>query len=65
MPSPDNCDPIDFSTVPTTSEDVEMLRTVRKLDRLGPAEYLEFLLAFSDRHPPGRDIPPKHEPFIL
>ncbi len=39
-------DLIDFSTVPTTPEDLAMLRAVRELDRLDPQQSLEFLIAF-------------------
>lgn len=49
----------------TTAEDVAMLHRVRSLDSLDPVEYLRFLLAFTDLHPPTREIPPRHEPFVL
>lgn len=58
-------DLIDFSSVPTTPEDLAMLRGVRELDRLDPQQYLEFLIAFSERHRPTREIPERHEPFVL
>lgn len=51
--------------VTTTAEDVVALSLVRSLDHLGPAEYLRFLLAFAASHPPTREIPPRHEPFVL
>ncbi len=51
--------------IPTTSEDIAALDAVRRLDRMNAREYLEFLLAFSERHPPSRSIPPRHEPFEL
>jgi hypothetical protein len=51
--------------VTTTPEDVEALARVRSLDYLGPVEYLRFLIAFSALHPPTREIPPRHEPFVL
>jgi hypothetical protein len=65
MPSKKNRELIDFSSVPTTPEDLAMLEAVRALDRLDSHQYLEFLLAFSERHPPTREIPPRHEPFTL
>lgn len=65
MPSKDSPDRIDFPNVPTTPEDVRMLQAVRKLDRMDARQYLEFLLAFGDRHPPTRQVPPRHEPFRL
>lgn len=51
--------------VTTTPEDVEALARVRSLDYLEPVEYLRFLIAFSERHPATRDIPSRHEPFVL
>lgn len=49
----------------TTAEDKAVLHRVRALDHLEPAEYLRFLLAFAELHPPDREIPPRHEPFEL
>lgn len=49
----------------TTAEDVAALERVRELDRLDPFSYLEFLVEFSRRHPPTRQVPPRHEPFRL
>lgn len=49
----------------TTPEDVLALHRVRSLDSLDPVEYLRLLLAFADLHPPTREIPPRHEPFVL
>jgi hypothetical protein len=49
----------------TTPEDVAALDRVRSLNYLEPVEYLRFLLAFADLHPPTREIPPRHEPFVL
>ena len=49
----------------TTAEDVAALNRVRELDRLDPFSYLEFLVEFSQRHPPTREIPSRHEPFRL
>ena len=65
MRSKSDPEPIDFSSVPTTPLDAQKLLEVRQLDRLNPQQYLEFLLAFIDRHPPTREIPPRHEPFVL
>lgn len=53
------------SGVLTSPEDLAALERARKLDHLSPEEYLRFLLTFSASHPPGRDIPPHHEPFRL
>ena len=50
---------------PTTAEDVEALLRVRSYDRLDPMAYLAFLLEFAPQHPPTREIPPLHEPFVL
>ena len=49
----------------TTPEDNAALEQVRSLDHLGPGEYLRFLMAFTERHPPTRQIPLRHEPFVL
>ena len=65
MRSNDDDDLIDFSRVPTTPEDNAMLARVRTLDTLDPQQYLEFLLEFSERHPPTREIARFHEPFVL
>ena len=65
MPSKSNRDPIDFSSVPTTADDVVTLLAVRKLNRLDAQRYLDFLLTFTERHPPTRAIPARHEPFSL
>ena len=65
MPSGEESDRVDFSSVPTTAADVAALENARTHDRLDPRRYLEFLLAFSERHPPDREIPPRHEPFTL
>ena len=51
--------------VPTTPEDVAALTRARSLDYLEPVEYLRFLIAFAELHPPGREIPSRHEPFVL
>jgi hypothetical protein len=58
-------DPIDFASVPTTSADLAALDESRLAVRLDPKHYLKFLEEFSKRHPPSREIPPKHEPFSL
>lgn len=66
MQSSDRVDLRDFlDGLVTTDEDVAMLHRVRALDSLGPVEYLKFLEAFTDLHPPTREIPPHHEPFVL
>ena len=65
MRSNDNPERIDFSSVPTTAEDVAALEHARTQDRLDPKQYLEFLLTFSKRHPAGREIPERHEPFVI
>lgn len=65
MQSKSDRDSIDFSAVPTTDEDLEMLQSVRQLDQLDAQGYLDFLLTFTDRHPPTRAIPPRDEPFSL
>ena len=49
----------------TTAEDVAVLDQMRSLNYLEPAEYLRFLMAFTDLHPPTREIAPRHEPFVL
>ena len=54
-----------FAPPDATGEDVEALTRVKVFDRMDPQQYLEFLLAFIDRHPPTREIPPNHEPFRL
>ncbi|HVS31155.1 MAG TPA: hypothetical protein VMS98_06845 [Thermoanaerobaculia bacterium] len=41
------------------------LLAVRKLNRLDAQQYLDFLLTFTERHPPTRAIPARHEPFSL
>ena len=51
--------------VVTTAEDVAALARVRSFNYLEPVEYLGFLMAFADLHPPDREIPPRHEPFVL
>jgi hypothetical protein len=51
--------------VATTPEDVQALERVRRFNRLDPKEYLAFLMMFAPRHPPGREIPPRQEPFSL
>lgn len=57
---------IDFERgVITTPEDTEFLLRARQLNRLDPWSYLEFLRSFAARHPPSREIPPRHEPFRL
>lgn len=48
-----------------TPEDVAALRRVRTLNAMTPDEYLAFLLQFSERHPPSRDIVSWPEPFSL
>ncbi len=53
------------SGVLITPADVAALERAKKLDLLSPEEYLRFLLTFSASHPPGREIPPRHEPFRL
>ncbi len=49
----------------TTAEDNAALLRVRSLDSLSPDEYLRFLLAFTEQHPPTRELPSRHEPFVL
>lgn len=66
MPSRNKADLEDFlaGTV-STQEDSEALHRVRALDTLDPVSYLQFLVTFSELHPPTREIPPRHEPFVL
>jgi hypothetical protein len=49
----------------TTPLDTDMLERIRSLDALDSVEYLRFLLAFTDAHPPTREIAERHEPFAL
>ncbi|HET8796419.1 MAG TPA: hypothetical protein VFO89_01945 [Thermoanaerobaculia bacterium] len=49
----------------TTEADRAALLAIRALDRLAPDEYLRFLETFTDQHPPTREIPSSHEPFVL
>lgn len=58
---------IDFEkAVPTTLEDIAALDRARDLSyQMDAPEYLQFLLTFVSMNPPGRDIPPCHEPFEL
>ena len=51
--------------VPTTIADVEALWRVRELNWMPPAEYLEFLLAFTKDVPASREIVTFDEPFTL
>ena len=52
--------------VPTTAEDIAALERARELNRMGPHEYLAFLLAFSEQHPPTRETNSEDdEPFTL
>jgi hypothetical protein len=48
-----------------TAEETEWLNRVRELDCMDSHQYLAFLLEFAPMHPPGREIPPFHEPFKL
>ena len=66
MPSNDNRDLNDFlGGLETTAGDTAALDAVRHLDHLDPVQYLSFLEQFARRHPPSREIPPRHEPFVL
>jgi hypothetical protein len=66
MRSPETPDLSGFlDEVGTTAEDVAALLRVRSYDRLDPAAYLAFLEEFAAKHPPTREIPPRHEPFVL
>lgn len=66
MTLPERSDLLDLERgIPTTAEDVAALERAKKLDRLSPEQYLQFLLTFTRSHPPGREIPPFHEPFRL
>lgn len=51
--------------VTTTRNDIAALEKARALDRLDPVHYLRFLKAFAPKHPPTREIPTRHEPFVL
>lgn len=48
-----------------TAEDVEALARMRTLNAMDPHEYLAFLLEFSERHPPTREVTIWPEPFEL
>ena len=66
MPSPSDPEGIDFERgVVTTAQDIEALDRLRRLNYLSPPAYLDFLLTFTSKHPPTRDIPENHEPFEL
>ena len=51
--------------VPTTAADNDALWRVRDLNRMEPAEYLEFLLTFTEGVPASREICAFDEPFTL
>lgn len=51
--------------VPTTAADNEALWRVRALNPMGPREYLEFLLTFTEGVPPSREISGTDDPFTL
>ena len=51
--------------VPTTAEDNDALWRARELNAMGPAEYLEFLLTFTEGVPASRKISAFDEPFTL
>ncbi len=51
--------------VTTTEADVAALEQVRQFNTMDPYEYLRFHLLFAPQHPPTREIPPFHEPFVL
>lgn len=66
MTSSDSGELPDFErATQTTAEDVAALERARQHNRLGPVEYLAFLIQFSKLHPPTREIPARHEPFRL
>jgi hypothetical protein len=49
----------------TTPDDVAALDHVREANQIDRFEYLQFLEQFSAKHPAGREIPERHEPFAL
>lgn len=51
--------------VPTTAADNEALWRARDRNAMGPREYLEFLLAFTEGVPASREISAFDEPFTL
>ncbi|HEX8155410.1 MAG TPA: hypothetical protein VF698_19910 [Thermoanaerobaculia bacterium] len=63
MPSSARADILDLPE--PTAEDVAALRRMRELNRMDPDEYLAFLIAFSERHPPTREVTSWPEPFEL
>jgi hypothetical protein len=49
-----------------TPEERDALERVRELNRMTPAEFLEFLSQFTKNHPPSRETnSPDDEPFEL
>jgi hypothetical protein len=44
-----------------TPEQNDQLWRVRRLNRMSPQEYLEFLLAFTEGVPPSREVSPEPE----
>lgn len=67
MPSPKPLDLlVNFERdVPTPPEVSAFLWKVRELNRMGPHEYLEFLIQFGPMHPPSRETSEGWEPFEL
>jgi hypothetical protein len=51
--------------VPTTEADNVALWRARELNPMGPHEYLQFLLTFTESQPASREITPWPEPFEL
>jgi len=66
MTSKNKPDLIDFgNAMKMTPEDIEMLWRVKQRDYMDPERYLQFLLAFTERHPPSRETSEGWEPFEL
>lgn len=66
MQSKDKVDLTDFmEAMATTRDDVAALARAREANHLDRFEYLHFLQQFSLKHPAGREIPERHEPFVL
>ena len=67
MPSGKTVEPLDelAKELALTPEENQQLWRVRSLNRMGPAEYLDFLLAFTKDLPASREISGPDEPFEI
>lgn len=67
MPSRKPVEPLDelAKELTLTPEENEQLWRVRRLNRMGPDEYLHFLLAFTKDLPASREISGPDEPFEI